>query len=121
MCYIVLVEVLSRLTMRCVADVLCFVVRPASNKALAVKMALCSAVNVTSTWVEKDSPLHWTPKHAHTHARREGGRRGWKQTDRNNAFVVSSPCSKCFTFQPMGMQKYSFKIHLNFSGKQLFW
>ena len=61
---------------------------------------------------------------------REGGRRGWKQTggrregrqtDRNNAFVASSSwdCSKCFTFQPW--QKYSFKIHLNFSGKQLFW
>lgn len=40
MCDIVLVEVLSRLTMRCEADVLCFVVRPASNRALAVKMAL---------------------------------------------------------------------------------
>ena len=38
MCDIVLVEVLSRLTMRCVADVLCFGVRPASNRA--VKMAL---------------------------------------------------------------------------------
>lgn len=40
MCDIVLVEVLSRLTMRCEADVLRFVVRPASNRALAVKMAL---------------------------------------------------------------------------------
>ena len=36
MCEIVLVEVFSRLTMRCVFDV----VRPASNRALAVKMAL---------------------------------------------------------------------------------
>ena len=51
-----------------------------------------------------------------TEGRRDGGtegrRRGWKQTggkregrqtDRNNAFVVSSPwdCSKRFTFQPM--------------------
>ena len=40
MCDIVLVEVLSRLTMRCEADVLCFVVRPASNRAMAVKKAL---------------------------------------------------------------------------------
>ena len=37
MCDIVLVEVLSRLTMRCEAD---FVVRPASNRAMAVKKAL---------------------------------------------------------------------------------
>ena len=71
----------------------------------------CSAVNVTSTWAEKDSPLTLDSQ-ARTHAcMREGGRRGWKQTggrregrqtDRNNAFVVSSPwdCSKRFTFQP---------------------
>ena len=40
MCEKVLVGVLSRLTMRCVVDMLCYVVRPASIRALAVKMAL---------------------------------------------------------------------------------
>ena len=87
----------------------------------------CSAVNVTSMWAEKDCPLYWSHKHARMHeGGREGGRRGWKQTggrregrqtDRNIAFVVSSPwdCSKCFTFQPMA------EIHRNLSGKQLFW
>ena len=68
----------------------------------------CSAVNVTS----KGQPLTLDSQARTNACMREGGRRGWKQTggrregiqtDRNNAFVVSSPwnCSKCFTFQPM--------------------
>ena len=56
MCEIVLVEVLSRLTMRCVVEVLCCEVTPASNRALAVNATkLCHTL--ADTFCNNNSSL----------------------------------------------------------------
>ena len=72
-------------------------------------------------WAEKDSPLHWTPKHAHTHTR---GREGGGDRSRHTGTMLSwypvlGIVQSVLHLNPW--RKYSFKIHLNFSGNQLFW
>ena len=88
----------------------------------------CSAVNVSSMWEKKDSPytgLQSTHTRMHEGWRwdgsrqEEGGKAGRLAGTMLSCYPVLGIVQSVLQFNPW--QKCSFKIHLNFSGKQLFW